>query len=319
MPKFSMTLRKLLDQKIPREKVLPLFSQVLDGIEAAHKLRVFHRDLKPENILYEADKDLIVIADFGIAHFEEDIIATAVKTKVGAKMANFAYAAPEQKNIGMQVDHRADIFALGLILNEMFTGQVPHSVGYKNIATIAPEYEYLVSLVDKMIQQNPESRPASIEEIKHDLIRRGNEFINRQKLDEKTKQVVPVIKAGIADAIKIVSVDWDNGVLKLKLNRAVEAGWIQSFQNPQGSWNAVMGSGPENFHIEGDLMSVRAREDSAQNILDFSKQYVNMANQQYQDKLNRKAIEDEQAYRNKLEQEQLVLQKKVQVISKLKL
>jgi serine/threonine protein kinase len=109
--------------------VLPLFSGILDGVEAAHLLRVTHRDLKPENILCD-EKSLPVVADFGIAHFEEDIIATAVKTPAGAKMANLSYSAPEQRMRGAAVDLRADIFALGLILNEMFTRSVPQGVGY---------------------------------------------------------------------------------------------------------------------------------------------------------------------------------------------
>jgi len=96
MTEFPMTLRKLLDKGISHEKALLLFSQILDGIDAAHKLKVFHRDLKPENILYDPTKDLVVIADFGIAHFEEDIIATLVETKSTAKMANLGYSAPEQ-------------------------------------------------------------------------------------------------------------------------------------------------------------------------------------------------------------------------------
>ena len=116
MPLLPMTLRRLLDQKLPSTRVLPLFSQVLDGVEAAHKLGVTHRDLKPENILYDTEHDRLLIADFGIAHFEEEIIATAVETKAADKLLNIRYSAPEQREKGAPVDLRADIFALGLIL-----------------------------------------------------------------------------------------------------------------------------------------------------------------------------------------------------------
>ncbi len=56
MPKFPATLRQLLNEGIPREKTLLLFSQILDGIDAAHKMNTFHRDIKPENILYDQSK-----------------------------------------------------------------------------------------------------------------------------------------------------------------------------------------------------------------------------------------------------------------------
>ena len=95
MPLLPATLRKLCEQKIPPARVLPLFSQVLDGVEAAHKLGVTHRDVKPENVLYDPEHDRLVIADFGIAHFEEEIIATAVETKAADKLLNIRYSAPE--------------------------------------------------------------------------------------------------------------------------------------------------------------------------------------------------------------------------------
>jgi serine/threonine protein kinase len=71
MPYYPTTLRGLMREGLDHEKVLPLFSQMLDGVEAAHKLGVYHRDLKPENILYDPDSDVLVVSDLGIAHFAE--------------------------------------------------------------------------------------------------------------------------------------------------------------------------------------------------------------------------------------------------------
>ncbi|GAI75838.1 unnamed protein product, partial [marine sediment metagenome] len=118
MPLYDGSLRDLLKAGISPDKVLNYFAQILDGIEAAHIQGVVHRDLKPENILYATDDDHLVIADFGIAHFEEDELYTAVETKDSARLANFQYAAPEQRSRGIEPDQRADIYALGLILNE---------------------------------------------------------------------------------------------------------------------------------------------------------------------------------------------------------
>ncbi len=71
MPMYDCTLRTLINEGIEHDRILPLFDQVLSGVEAAHLKDVFHRDLKPENILYERGSRRLVVADFGIAHFEE--------------------------------------------------------------------------------------------------------------------------------------------------------------------------------------------------------------------------------------------------------
>lgn len=318
MPEFPMTLRKLLDQGISHGEVLPLFSQILDGVDAAHKLRAFHRDLKPENILYDPTQNLIVIADFGIAHFEEDIIATLVETKIIAKMANLGYSAPEQRIKGTKVDHRADIFALGLILNEMYTGVVPHGTGYKVIESVAPEFAYLDPLVEWMIQNEPEARPDSIDIIKRELIARGNAFVALQRVDAITKEVVPEFEAGKVDPLKIVSADWENGRLILELNRMPESGWMQRFRHPNGNWSSIMGSGPESFQFNGTKAIVGASEQSAQQIIDYAKGYVEMANRSYQVDLDMKAKQEEQAYREKLRQAQAAAEARARVVSKLK-
>jgi len=75
MPRYDGSLRDLMHEGSP-ERVLPLFSQILDGVEAAHLQRVVHRDLKPENILYDRGNGRLAIADFGIAHFSEELVAT---------------------------------------------------------------------------------------------------------------------------------------------------------------------------------------------------------------------------------------------------
>lgn len=318
MPEFPMTLRKLLDKEISHEKVLPLFSQILDGIDAAHKLKAFHRDLKPENILYDPTKRLAVIADFGIAHFEEDIIATLIETKATAKMANLGYSAPEQRVKGEKVDHRADIFSLGLILNEMFTGQVPHGAGYKVIESVAPEFAYLDPLVERMIQNDPNARPDSIDAIKNELIARGNVFVALQRVDAITNVISPKFEPGKVEPLKILSADWNEGRLILILNRAPEIGWTQRFKQPTGNWSSMMGSEPGNFQFFENKAYVPADENIAQQVLDFAKSYVDIANRNYQNDLDIKAKNEEQAYREKLRQEQAAVEARARVVSKLK-
>jgi serine/threonine protein kinase len=80
------------------------FSQLLDGVEAAHLQQVVHRDLKPENVLHDTKSDQLTVADFGIAQFEEEELYTLIETTPNRRLANFQYAAPEQRNRGAAVD-----------------------------------------------------------------------------------------------------------------------------------------------------------------------------------------------------------------------
>ena len=139
---------------------------MLDGVEAAPLQGVVHRDLKPENILTDSVTGAIAIADFGVAHFTEDLLVTLVETSPAQRLANFLYAAPEQRAPGLDVGTPADIYSIGLLVNELFTGVVPHGTDYKEIAEISREHGYLDPLVEMMLRQAPNDRPQAIAEIK---------------------------------------------------------------------------------------------------------------------------------------------------------
>ena len=98
MHKYAGSLRNLIENGIAADNVLPLFSQMLDGAEAAHLKGVVHRDLKPENILYAPQTTTLAIGDFGIAQFTEELLVTLVETAPTQRLANFVYAAPEQRD-----------------------------------------------------------------------------------------------------------------------------------------------------------------------------------------------------------------------------
>jgi serine/threonine protein kinase len=305
MPRYDGSLRDLLKAGIPFGKVLNYFAQILDGVEAAHFHGVVHRDLKPENILYATDNDCLVIADFGIAHFQEDELYTAVKTKDTTRLANFQYAAPEQRSHGAEQDQRADIYALGLILNEMFTGAIPSGTGYKTIANVAADYEYLDSIVEEMLRQSPKERFDSIEKIKNQLIGRQNEFITRQKLSELKDTVVPVTELDdplIADPPRLVNVDWDRGVLTLFLQRPVNEKWIWALQN-MGSYTSILGKGPSAFKIHGDKALIAADEHEAQKVVEYFKDWLPRANRVYEERVRSEKKEAEEKRRKELERQ----------------
>jgi serine/threonine protein kinase len=159
MPLYESTLRRTMQGPIDVNRVPWILQQLVMGLEFAHGEGIAHRDLKPENILCSPDLDTCVIADFGIAHFNSDALLIAVETDNQERLANFAYAAPEQRIRGGAAGTAADVWALGLIINELFTEQIPLGREHRSIASVAPQYAYLDRIVDEMLRQAPQDRP----------------------------------------------------------------------------------------------------------------------------------------------------------------
>lgn len=137
-------------QKPPIEFICKLFSQLSEGLEALRLQNIVHRDLKPNNIRIDANGKPTII-DFGMArHLDKKSIT---ETAVGAKLGTPKYFAPEQF-IGSRndVDHRTDLFALGVMMFEAFTGRHP---------TFNTDVKTLEELGDKICNFN--GRSAAIE------------------------------------------------------------------------------------------------------------------------------------------------------------
>jgi serine/threonine protein kinase len=278
MKRYDKSLRDVLKEGIKPDAVLPLFLQMLDGVEAAHKMGVLHRDLKPENFLWDAKAGRLAVADFGAADVPDGLAVTMVETKPQQRLANFQYAAPEQRVVGRKASAAADIYALGLMLNEMFTGEVPHGQDYKTIESVASQLAHLDKLVAMMLQQSASSRPQSIDLLKGELERLTAEVVARQKISQIDGTVV--LAEGIdnplaLEAPRLVGADWSNGVLTLALDRPVNAEWVEVIQNRLGSYTSIVP--PESFVYQGNQAKVQIDSHNAQGVIDYFKQWLPQA------------------------------------------
>lgn len=321
MPLYQGSLRDALAGSSDLQPRLRYFDQVLSGVDAAHLLGVTHRDLKPENILYDKNKQVVLVADFGIAHFTDEELYTAVETRNNDKVGNFLYAAPEQRARGQAVGKPADIYALGLMLNEIFTGHVPQGAGYRTVGDVASEYVWIDEIVSEMIQQDPARRPASIDVIKLQFISRRQDYVARQRLSEIKNTVVPAGEEDdplIADPPRVIDRDYQRGYLTLILSRPINPQWQQAFIAPAGR-TSVMFKGPEAFRLEGNRASVPAEEHEVQRIIDYFKEWIPTTTAIY--KQRREQARDEAARRERQnldrEREELERQRRVKASTKI--
>ncbi len=321
MRRSQSSLRKLMDERISSAAVLPLFSHILDGVEAAHLKGVVHRDLKPENILYDGDSGTLAIADFGIARFTEDIVATLVKTDPKQRLANFQYAAPEQRTPRQSVGVPADLYALGLILNEMFTGVVPQGTEYQSISSVSEELAFLDEIVAKLLRQAPQERPGSVEELKGLIQRYRSEAVAVQRLSQIDATVIRADE--IDDPLaheppRLVNAEWDGQQLTLILDREVSQEWIDALRN-MGSHTSVMGKPPEAFTFRGNQASIDAREDEVQSVIDYFKVWLPKATQMLKYRFEQAVVRQKAEREEELRREREAEERRIRVMRNIKI
>jgi serine/threonine protein kinase len=167
--KNSMTFKQALDIGI----------QLAEGLGVAHDKGIVHRDIKPDNIMVRKD-GIVQIMDFGLAKLR----GVSKLTKEGSTIGTAGYMSPEQVQ-GQEADHRSDIFSLGVLLYELFTGQLP----FKGVHESALMYEIvnvdalpmsavnpqinpeLDAIVLECIEKDPSERTQSVKQVAIDLKR----------------------------------------------------------------------------------------------------------------------------------------------------
>ncbi|MFQ5866083.1 MAG: protein kinase, partial [bacterium] len=167
----------IVDRQLSIDDALHYASQIAEGLQAAHEKGVTHRDVKSSNIIV-TDNGQVKIMDFGLAK----IRGGAQFTKVGTTLGTAAYMSPEQAR-GEEVDQRTDIWAFGVVLYEMLTGQLPFKGDYEQAVMYAilneePEYPddlpaNLKPILEKALAKDSAQRYQHIGELLADLSSTG--------------------------------------------------------------------------------------------------------------------------------------------------
>ncbi|MCC6980958.1 MAG: serine/threonine protein kinase [Candidatus Melainabacteria bacterium] len=172
------------EKLISYERVQTIFMQVLAAVAHAHKTGLVHRDLKPGNIMLlktRQQSDFVKVVDFGIAKFEEE---AQKLTRMGEVWGSPIYMSPEQC-MGGQLDQRADIYSLGIVMYEALTGEVPF-FGKNYVETMSKQIgepakppsqmnpnvkipEKLERLIMRSLEKEPNKRYQRVEEMLDDL------------------------------------------------------------------------------------------------------------------------------------------------------
>src|SRR5262245_16683306 len=159
-------LRQIIrDRKLSPEQALKIVPQLCDALDYAHAEGVVHRDIKPENILLDR-KGRVKIADFGLAKLVgADVAAAGMLTVTNMVMGTPHYMAPEQVENLKGVDHRADIYAIGVVFYEMLTGELP--IGRFELPSKKVQIDVrLDDVVLKALEKSPERRYQNASDIK---------------------------------------------------------------------------------------------------------------------------------------------------------
>ncbi len=164
---------------MPPERACRIAAQIAGALSAAHAAGIVHRDLKPDNVMLpdgDHEGDIVKVLDFGMAKMQQDTDTQETKlTQHGAVYGTPAYMAPEQA-AGQEVDSRADLYALGLMLYEMLAGKGPFEAEQvmalliKQMTEKAPPLPATVprplsKIVMRMLEKKPEARQQTADEV----------------------------------------------------------------------------------------------------------------------------------------------------------
>ena len=173
----SLRGRLVRDHELPVDVAVRIWRELLDALSYAHERGIVHRDIKPENVLMSGRH--AVVTDFGVAKALSMATGGTTMTGTGISLGTPAYMAPEQATADPSLDHRADIYAAGLVMYEMLVGHGPfpglapsqmmaaHAVrNPESVSVLRPNVPApLAALVMRCLEKRPADRPQSADEV----------------------------------------------------------------------------------------------------------------------------------------------------------
>ena len=221
-------------EHVPLAEAINVLRDVARALAYAHEHGLVHRDVKPENVLIS--EDAIVVADFGIAKAidaarteDGSALFRSTLTKIGTALGTPAYMAPEQASGDPKTDHRADLYAWGMIAYELLAGKHPFSTRTTShslvvaqlteipapLATTALDVpRKLAALVTQCVAKNPSDRPLGAREIVHAL--------DEIETELRTPVSTPAVDEGVSRERRAVAL-WLPILVALALGIAV---WV---------------------------------------------------------------------------------------------
>ena len=159
MPLAKMPLRDFMKSDANLDQRERIARELLEGVKALHSHGIIHRDIKPENVLIIDDH--AVVADIGIAHFND---IDTVLTQKGERLANFSYAAPEQRRKNPTPARTMDIYSCAVVIHELFTGEFLQGIGGTPISSLSAKMGNWDKAIESAMNNDPANRPQTIDE-----------------------------------------------------------------------------------------------------------------------------------------------------------
>ena len=195
-------LRPLLAaQKISPKEALKIIPVLCDALEFAHSQGVVHRDIKPENILLDK-AGRVKIADFGLAKMAGPA-GSANMTRTSVAMGTPQYMAPEQFENAKAVDHRADIYSMGVLFYEMLTGELPMGRFQAPSARKIELDVRLDEIVLRALEKEPGRRYQSMGDVSRDVTRVSG-IAPSERRPARSAAMLPWILTGVAACVIFV-------------------------------------------------------------------------------------------------------------------
>lgn len=174
-----------------------LLNSLLEGLNHLHTNDVIHRDIKPQNIFYDAIKDCFVLGDLGIAHFSESYGKQAT-TKVGERLSNYLFSAPEQYDPKVPPAPNWDIYAIGQVMSWYLFDLTVRGDGREQYGGEDKELSILDRIIHKCVQNDPSKRFQTVEQIrlfeKSRRVPARDPFAKMYDFDEVIRSSLPKIR-----------------------------------------------------------------------------------------------------------------------------